>query len=33
MNGTPGATMPTLSCTPFDPDAELVACGFPDGKI
>ena len=32
-NGAPTATMPTMSCTTFDPLADLIACGFPNGKI
>ncbi len=32
-NGAPAATMPTMSCATFDPLADLVACGFPAGKI
>jgi hypothetical protein len=32
-NGVPTTTMPTLSCTTFDPLADLVACGFPNGKL
>jgi hypothetical protein len=32
-NGVPTATMPTASCSAFNPSAELLACGFPDGKI
>ena len=33
VNGAPQATMPTMSCSAFNPTAALVACGFPDGKI
>jgi len=33
MKGVPTTMMPTLSCTNFNPTEELIACGFPDGKI
>jgi len=33
MKGVPTASMPTMSCTNFDPMAFLVACGFPPGQI